>query len=144
MTVTPTTAPPKRGHKTNGLDNQAFVQIAVRGKKLHLYPQRGTDTVIFARGNSSANWPARPREVRWVVTGLDSGQTVRIEARTELGLLEADVYEISFDANTVTSGPASHGAGGQRELRWKYDLILLQDGTEQDRIDPIIIIKDDP
>jgi hypothetical protein len=143
--------PPRESHTITGLSNQALVHIEIVGGRINCFPQRAGDTIIFNCWDPKTPPQARPREVRWVVTGLQPGQFVRIEPKDDAsgGLFhEPPVLVVQHGFNTVTSGCALMRAGAGRNLTFAYNVVLYEstDGKPQelDRLDPVIIIKDYP
>ena len=131
-----------------GLSNQVLVQIEITRGKIHCYPQRASDTLIYKRTKARVPLHGRPLEVRWVVTGLQAGQFVRIQPkdRGPKTFARKSPFQIGPDSNTLTSGHPRHGAGPGRCFTWRYDIVLYagERGKELDRLDPGIIIKDYP
>jgi hypothetical protein len=131
-----------------GLSNQVLVQIEIARGKLHCYPQRASDTLIYKRKQARVPVHGRPLEVRWVVTGLQDGQVVRIlpKDRGPETFARQSSFQIGPDSNTLTSGQPRHGAGRGHCFTWRYGIVLLagERGKVLDRLDPGIIIKDYP
>ena len=115
------------------------------GWRLDMFPNRGNDTVIFHTAPPDQPTPARPREVRWVVDGLQPGQNVRILAKTAgTKIMPQDSYDIAHPDNTIASGRAQqHPSGGQ--ITWPYCVRLLDaQGNQLATVDPQIVIEEDP
>jgi hypothetical protein len=128
-----------------GLSHQVLVQIEIARGKIHCYPQRACDTVVY-KPRRGVRAPARPLEVRWVVTGLRDGQYVRIVPKERgSGIFRPGGFQVGPDANTITSGPPRHGTGPGHCFLWRYAIVLHGErGRVLDRLDPGIIIKDYP
>jgi len=130
-----------------GLSNQVLVQIEIERGRIHCYPQRASDTVIYKRKHTRLPVHGRPLEVRWVVTGLKVGQYVRLVPKdhgkpTFTGQAS---FQIGPGTNTLTSGHPLHGAGPGHCFTWRYGIVLHGGGGKVlDRLDPGIIIKDYP
>lgn len=138
------TAPPEP-QKLEDIQNQTLVQIAIRKRKIHLYPQRASDAVVYHKAPTEQASPVKPEQVRWVVGNLAPNQQLRIEAKpSEEDIFAARTFVITGDCNTILSGEPRRSAGYGRELRWNYSITLVEDGRPVDTIDPTIIIKDDP
>lgn len=139
------------------------VHIAVRKLEsgeyeLHVYPMRSGDTMIFHALKLEDEAPEKPRQVRWVVSGLVGGQKIRIEPKQKnTGYLPLERYEIEYPNNSVRSGEAQRHPENHVELTWAYNVILLEqvlapasapqaDVVEKElaRVDPRVIIKDEP
>jgi len=139
----------RKAERIEGILNQALVQIVIKGNKLHVYPQRGTDTLIYyvspenRRGGNHA--PAKPWETRWVVDGLKEGQRIVIAPKAPgEDVLESE-YVIVWPDNSVRSGEPTRSPGGKPlELHWKYNIFLYQDTKLLDQLDPEVVVKDDP
>jgi hypothetical protein len=132
-------------HTIPGLSHQVLVQIEIARGRIYCYPQRAGDTVIY-KPRLGVRAPARPLEVRWVVTGLRHGQYVRIlpKARRDRTFAGRG-FQVGPDSNTITSGYPTHGAGPGHCFLWRYDVVLHGErGKVLDRLDPGIIIKDYP
>lgn len=131
-----------------GFENQVLVHIRVEKEKLFLYPKRATDTVLYHKSDKNPGKPdpAKPHEVRWIVSGLQDNQEVRIEVPNGGSVFGQTEFPIPGGYNSIRSGEAKDGPSGPAtELMLKYDIVLEnKGGGELDRIDPIIIIKDDP
>jgi hypothetical protein len=128
--------------------NQTLVQISVRGSRIFLYPQRADDVAIYHVTDPAKASPARPHEVRWVVDGLHGKQRLSIlpAARQSVrmkGVGRGLVFKGS-GVHTRSSGRPSRGPGHGHEMSWKYDVVLHDGRTLVARIDPTVIIKDDP
>ena len=129
-----------------GLSHQVLVQIEIARGRIHCFPQRACDTVIFRPGRAGVAAPARPLEVRWVVTGLRAGQQVRIVPKDRGSRTFArGGFRIGPGSNTITSGRPRHGTGPGHCFLWRYGIVLHGErGRVLDEIDPGIIIKDYP
>jgi hypothetical protein len=143
----------------DGLENQVLVHIAVTkdelgNYKLDVYPQRGEDATIYyvsdenrKKGNYS---PAKPWEVRWVVSGLQTRQQIVISEKTTnkaKRLLPSSPHVVTAPGGTALSGRAKRSPGGKPNvLYWTYDIRLMQLGkqTPLAHKDPEIPVKDDP
>ena len=132
-------------------ERATIVNIAVRkldnGKyELRVFPKRSGDTMIFHSERAADESPEKPRQVRWIVSGLGSGQTIRIEPKqANTGYLPLERYEIEYPHNSVRSGRARRHPAHPMDLVWSYNVFLFDDdGVLLDHVDPQIIIKDDP
>jgi hypothetical protein len=141
---------PQQGHTFNGVENQAVVHVDVSSGEIECFPQRAGETLIFNCWDAVAHPPGpRPVEVRWVVTGLQSDQYVRIvpKAGTGAGIFPNwEPLDVRYGFNSVTSGEPGQRAGAGQSLAWIY-AIELWDGKLGKRLkalDPGIIIKDYP
>ena len=132
--------------KLNDIDNQTLVQIVVNGKEILVYPKRVADAVVYYKKKDPPHaYPAKPEQIRWVVTGLKPNQEIRIEGKQGQGApFSSATFVIPYDCNTILSGVVNHDAGPEGELRWNYNITLLQNGAPLATLDPTIIIKDDP
>jgi hypothetical protein len=143
------------------LKNQTQIQISVQGRTLSVYPQRAHDVAIYhvTEERRSEASPSKPHKVRWVVDGLRENQELAIETnpnqafRLERGETSRDLPTGLLEmmrckgpgAHTEVSGLPSHpGPGHGLEQSWKYDIVLYEDGREVTRLDPVVIIKEDP
>jgi hypothetical protein len=56
------------------------------------------------------------------------------------------LFEIPYGYNSIRSGPPRLRAGARRSLTWSYSVVLTDNGVEVEasRLDPDIIVKDDP
>jgi len=129
-----------------GLSHQVLVQIEIARGKIYCYPQRACDTVVY-KPRRRMPAPARPLEVRWVVTGLRGGQFVVIapKDRRDRTFARGASFQIGPDTNTIASGYPSHGAGAGHCYLWRYGVALFAGrGRPLDRLDPGVIIKDYP
>jgi hypothetical protein len=143
--------PARRPQTITGLSNQALVQIDVSGGKINCFPRRACDTVIFNCWEKKLPPQARPREVRWLVTGLTPGRFVRIEPKAGASrkMFGAPlVLNVDHRCNSVTSGFPQLRVGAGDCLAWAYGIVLCQKSGARtrvlDRLDPVIIIKDYP
>jgi len=131
-----------------GLSNQVLVQIEIARGKIHCYPRRESDTLIYKRKKADVPVHGKPLEVRWVVTGLRDGQFIKIlpKDRKPETFARQSSFRIGPDSNTLTSGYPRHGAGPGHCFTWRYDIVLFagERGKELARLDPGIIIKDHP
>jgi hypothetical protein len=132
-------------------ERAVVVSIAVlvtgSGYELRVFPQRSGDTLIFHSEPRTAESPEKPRQVRWVATGLEAGQTLKIAAKKRgTEQLPQDEFKITHPCNSVRSGEATRHPGEAGELQWPYYVILLDDQqVELARTpDPTVIIKNDP
>jgi hypothetical protein len=132
------------GAETLRVANQVLVTIAVKGNKLSVYPRRTGDVRAYFRKENHS--PDKPVEIRWAVTGLGNGQTIRITSKEGVQpVFPGEPYQITYPENTICSqspvkGPATrHGV-----LTWRYDITLLENGRALDVLDPDVEIKEDP
>ena len=149
--MNPPQVPEERNHAANTavmLDhvvNHALVTIAIENDQLFLYPQRSSDAVAYYRTSGSGADPAKPREIRWVVTGLKPGQRIEIEAKPGYGDRFKDTkFTITHPSNSVCSGPPAIPAKPAYALKWRYGVKLLDSTREINSIDPDVEIRDDP
>ncbi len=138
------------------LGHQVLVHIAIHkigdSYKLQMYPKRGGDTVVFHTVPTKVATLEKPREVRWVVHGLETGQRVVIRAKAPgldetLRMFPQDEYEIVHPCNTVRTGEAMRSPAPALDLTWGYGVELWGPASTTEplhSIDPIVIIKDDP
>jgi hypothetical protein len=131
--------------------NQVLVQVTVRNGRLHAYPQRTRDIVVFHEDPSDPQRrpsPVKPREIRWLVHGLAENERIEfvpVAGQTQqLANMSGTMCREGPGVHTLTSGAPRTGPGHGREDLWEYDLVLYRDDKEVDRIDPTIIIKEDP
>jgi hypothetical protein len=131
-----------------GLSHQVLVQIEIARGRIHCYPHRACETVVYKPRRARMPAPARPLEVRWVVTGLRDAQVILIvpKARTDRTFARGKPFQIGPGTNTITSGHPSHGAGPGHCYLWRYDILLYSrvGGRVLARLDPGVIIKDYP
>lgn len=130
--------------QTFDVANQVLVTIAVRGNKLSMFPRRSGDVRAYFRKPGHSDH--KPCEVRWAVTGLSAGQTIRITSKEGVEpVFPGEPYVITYPENTIRSmspvrGPSSrHGT-----LDWSYDITLLEGSRVLDVLDPEVEIKEDP
>ena len=143
---------PQREHTFDGVQNQALVHIDVSSGDIECFPPLAGETLIFNCWDPAAHPPgARPVEVRWVVSGLRSGQFVRIAPKDGAsadvfpGLKEPEAREVHHGSNSLTSGEPAQRAGDGQSLGWSYSIELWDAKLEKPRVlDPGIIIKDYP
>ena len=133
------------------IGNATVVHIGIREKPVNghiltLYPQRNGDALIFHTEPNHSRAPEKPREVRWVVHGLAEGESIVIEAKTSgSGTMPQDSYTITHPCRSIRSGESLRHPAPALELPWPYDVILRNAaGEERDRLDPVIVIKNDP
>ena len=112
------------------LDYEMVVHISVVAIgpefELRMFPKRDNDTMIFHSSDHELKSPEKPRQVRWVVSGLAAGQILRLEAKTpHQGFLPQDRYEIHYPHNSCLSGAALEHPGAERELKWGYTVSLF-------------------
>lgn len=140
---------PQPEHTFNGVQNQAVVHVDVSSGEIQCFPQRVGETLVFNCWDPESHPPgARPCEVRWVVTGLQPGQYVRIIPKPGTG---ADIFpdlkelEVRYGFNSVTSGEPAQRAGAGQSLNWSYSIELWAGKAGKlKELDPGIIIKDYP
>jgi hypothetical protein len=142
---------PRQPHTITGLSNQALVHIDVSDGSISCFPQRADDTVIFNCWDPRHPPQARPREVRWIVSGLLPGQFVRIEPKEDVsGAMFGSPkdLDVPHGFNSVTSGFPLMRAGAGCSLNWAYSIVLYEKtggkDVEKARLDPVIIIKEFP
>ena len=140
---------PQQGHTFNGVENQAVVHIDVSSGEIECFPQRAGETLVFNCWDPVKCPPgARPLEVRWVVTGLKSGQFVRIEPKPNAGagiFPALGTLDVHHGFNSATSGEPAQRAGAGQSLSWVYGIQLWDGkGGKLKELDPGIIIKDYP
>jgi hypothetical protein len=146
---------PRQPETIQGLSNQALVQVEIieilNGYKIYCYPQREGETTIYFWWNTASPLQGRPREVRWVVRGLQKDQFIRIEPKDAAGDDMFDpppVLDVSDGFNTITSGFPRLRPGPGKKLTWHYNIVLYGrvNGKAQqlDRLDPDVEIKDHP
>jgi hypothetical protein len=125
------------------LENQTLVTIAIKNNKLSVYPKRAGEVRAYYRKKDYH--PELPTEIRWVVTGLESGQSIRIEAKDSQPHLFPAPFVITHPENTVCSQSPSNGPSSPHSaLTWSYAVKLLQGTTILDTLDPDVEIKDNP
>ncbi len=140
----------RRAETILGIANQVLVQVAIVNGEIRCFPKRSGEVLIFNAWDPARSCPSRPREVRWVVHGLQPGQFLRIEPKDGsaqmFGLPVA--LDIPYGFNSISSGVPQLRVGGTGSLKWDYNLVLFeQNGAaprELARLDPGIVIKDDP
>jgi hypothetical protein len=139
---------PRQKHNVQQLANEAVVRIEILNNKIHCYPQSTGQTIIYTVKGANAPPLGIPREVRWVVSGLAAGQSIKILPKDRN---DANVFpppedlEVSGGYNSITSDFPKETVGPKRFLVWAYDIVLCDSGgTELDRLDPDVIIKDYP
>ncbi len=147
------------GLSTNLL-HEVLVRISVRGDRLHAYPKRYRDVILYhvARENERRASPVKPRQILFVVDGIPEHRTVTLiprpgagehdeprRPRVELEHLKVAKHFQGLDAQVFASGPPTIGPADDGELLWTYDIVLTDEhGEELDRIDPPVIIKEEP
>jgi hypothetical protein len=141
--------PSQQGHTFNGVQNQAIVHVDVSSGEIECFPQRAGETLVFNCWDPEGHPPgARPCEVRWVVTGLQSGQFVRIVPKAgAVGAIFPDLkgLEVRHGFNSATSGEPAQRAGAGQSLGWTYSIELWSEKLGRlKELDPGIIIKDYP
>ena len=120
-----------------------LVRILVVDKKLKM-PVEDHTIYYHDPARSEPATPGRPNEVVWLAWGLSPGQKVMIKAKTSSrnqGNMALDDHgPILTGSNPLYSGKTK-GVGSS----WLYDVVLLdEDGTQLDVIDPNVIIEPDP
>jgi len=142
---------PGKEHTTNpGLSNQILVQIEIVKGKLYCYPNRATETLIYNCWDLQNSPPqGRPREVRWVVTGLEQGQYVSIEPKDPVHgqeMFEPQFpFVVHFGFDSITTGIPKKRAGKGNSLPWSYKITLYDPKAPQPVVlDPDVVIKDYP
>jgi hypothetical protein len=132
------------------LSNQILVQIEIVGGKIHCYPRRADETLIYYCHDKNVPPEGRPCEVRWVVTGLQRDQYIQIEPKDPVGKAMFDPqppFKVEFGFNSIRSGPPQQRAGKGKSLRWSYKITLYDPNALPPVLgwlDPDIIIKDWP
>ena len=126
--------------------NQVLVTIAVRNNRLTVFPQRGTEVVVYFRVDPAQGNPAAPGEVRWVVDGLGEQQSVVIAAKEpdNRNHFSKTQYTIKYPNNTVCSGPPKRSPYPNGSFVWPYRVTLFQGTRELDVFDPDVEIRDVP
>jgi hypothetical protein len=141
---------PRQPETIQGLSNQALVQVEIVNGKIHLYPQRSGETMVYNAWDPPNCSPAKPHEVRWVVKGLQQGQFLRIEPKNpgDQTFGDAPKFDVPPGFNSITSGPPALRAGPGASLVWAYSIVLCEKVAgkvqELSRLDPDVVIKDDP
>jgi hypothetical protein len=109
-----------------------------------MYPQRSGDVRTYFRKPGHSDH--KPFEVRWAVTGLRPGQSIRITSKDgEEPIFPGEPYVITHPHNTICSDSPMRGPGRHGALRWRYNITLVDDkGQQIDIIDPEVEIKEDP
>lgn len=141
--------PPHDPVQLEHVANQVIVTIAVQEvngeDKLFLYPQRSSDVIAYYRDSPDVGDPSKPREIRWVVTGLKQGQKIEIEAKPGFqNKFNKNKFTIEYPDNSVCSGPPKFKAAPAYSHLWRYSVRLKMGTTGVDAIDPDVEIKDDP
>jgi hypothetical protein len=130
------------------VSRQVLVTIAVRNNELTVFPQRGSDAIVYYRHEPGQGNPAAPGEVRWVVDGLREKQSVVITAKEpdNRNHFPKTEYVIRYPNNTVCSGPPKRSPYPSGSFVWPYRVILLQDGRANSlhELDPDVEIRDVP
>ena len=78
--------------------------------------------------------------------GLRARQSIHVEAKDPASdIMVSTHYRIDSGCNSVRSEKPLRGPGPARELPWSYSVVLRDANyAELARIDPEIVIKDDP
>jgi hypothetical protein len=91
--------------------------------------------------------PNKAKEVAWIASGLPRGQSIRIDRKggTPAGYMRYETYSILAVNTPLYSEMTRKGPRPARSVTWSYDVRLLGDqGQELDKIDPDVVIEDDP
>jgi hypothetical protein len=131
------------------------VRVSVRRLRLHAYPLRRGEVVLYhvSPHNALRASPVKPHQILFVVDGVPANHTVLLRASkhnvVELANLGSHALPKAFTGTAPTaflSGKPDRGPGRLPELVWEYDVLLRDDHTDAvvDLIDPPVIIKEDP
>jgi len=118
------------------------------------YPKRRGDTKVFYSATASLASPVKPREVEWLVTGLQPNQQIVLEQKYAVatnGLGKKKYIITPTSPAPFLSGPAQHGTTtpGVEDV-WQYSIRLTPLGNDAagsdlaKMIDPMVIIDNDP
>src|SRR5262245_23635168 len=105
--------------KIDGIEKQTLIQITIENNNIVLYPQRETDAIAYRKPASGPAHPAKPDQIRWVVSGLGSSQEILLETKVgEVDRFSSSSFKIvgSKKDNTVASGKATSTGP------WKYNI----------------------
>lgn len=111
------------------------------------YPRRKADSCVYYTTQGNNPTPGRAREVMWIPSGLERGQTLTIsEKAVSAGKGHFAGLPISIPAGTPyrMSGPLAKGPAPARHVTWSYEIILSDATGVLARLDPDIIIIEDP
>ncbi len=141
---------PRKPETILGVANQVLVQVAIVNNEIRCFPKRSGEVLIFNAWDPARACPSRPREVRWIVQGLQPGQFLRVEPKDGSSQMFGTpaALDIPYGFNTISSGIAQLRVGGPGSLKWDYSLVLMEQDSgkprELARLDPDVVIKDDP
>jgi hypothetical protein len=136
----------------NRLLHATLVRVSVRDLRLHAYPKRHGEVVLYhvAEEHQAVASPVKPHRIVFVVDMVPAGHTLSLvpSAHNPVTLSNLEVPRDFSGAATqlFDSGVPDHGPGKGQQLEWEYDIVLREDATGRvvDRIDPPVIIKEDP
>lgn len=126
-----------------------IVLPAVPGGQYSLicHPRRRGDTSIFHTSQGHVPTAGKAREVMWIPSGLQRGQTLTIDEKAtsvSKGHFAGLPFTIPWGMPYKLSGPAVKGPAPARQVAWSYDVILRDASGVLAQIDPEVIIIDDP
>lgn len=140
-------------HAIPGLDllHSTLVRVSVRDLRLRAYPMRHGEVVIHhvAPEHVPLASPVKPHQILFVIDAIPAGHSVTL-LPSEHNVVHLSGLDgpRSFHGPGVTlfeSGVPDRGPGHHHELVWEYDIELRDaHGGLVDRIDPPVIIKEDP
>ena len=118
---------PRKPETIPGIANQALVQIEIVSGKIYCYPQRESETTIYFWWDAATPLQGRPREVRWLVKGLQKDQFVRVEPKDPAGREMFDdppELDVSEGFNSITSGFPLLRPGPGKRLTMHYNIVI--------------------
>lgn len=114
---------------------------------LFCYPRRRNDTRIFFTTPGHPRTPSKARELMWVPSGLQMGQSLTIHEKgtsDSKGHFHGLPFTLHSGQPFKLSGPPVKGPTGAKEATWSYEIILSDGSGILARLDPDVIIIEDP
>ncbi len=111
------------------------------------YPRRRGDTKIYFTHQGQQPTPGKAREVMWISSGLVPGQAISIQEKAtspSKGHFPGQQFRILPGQPFRLSGPATKGPQHVRDSMWEYEIILSDATGILARLDPPVVIIDDP
>lgn len=114
---------------------------------LFTYPRRAGDTTIAFTRQGNNPTPGKAREVVWATSGMRGGQIITIQEKGSSqikGAFHGLPFTIHSSQPIKNSGPPLRGPSVGREGAWAYEVVLSDNTGTLARLDPEIIIIEDP
>lgn len=139
----------------SSLLNAALVRVSTRGGRLRVHPQRAGDVTVHHVWNRSDASPVRPHQVIWVVDLASPDERLFIEIHDvpDAAGRPRHPFPNHRPSPLMCSGAGTHllesgepdvGPGPGRQAVCKYDVWLERAHGEVERLDPAIVIVEDP